>query len=188
MTQTMIAPTEKQLSFYNKLVAERQGVEAVDEVVSHLDSALLNRKEISGLIDWLLKQPKTPVPQGEAAKPVGAVEDGMYKNPDTGEIMKVQVAVHGSGALYAKRLVLLSPDRYYEKTVRGKVVVIKAEFVFESGLVRKIDPAWKMTLQEAMEYGQLYGVCCNCGATLTDDSPGGSQELGIGPICARRFA
>ena len=40
-------------------------------------------------------------------------------------------------------------------------------------------------LQAAMKYGKLSGRCCSCGRELTND---GSIELGIGPICAEKFA
>jgi hypothetical protein len=95
-------------------------------------------------------------------------EDGMYRLGET--VYKVQIAVHGSGKLYAKRLVHQSDDTW--------------RFVFESGAIRKLGAADKMTLEEAKAFGKLYEVCCVCGATLTDDSPGGSIEQGIGPICA----
>jgi hypothetical protein len=42
-----------------------------------------------------------------------------------------------------------------------------------------------MTLDQAKAFGALYGACCNCGKTLTDER---SIEAGIGPVCARKFA
>lgn len=41
----------------------------------------------------------------------------------------------------------------------------------------------RMTLEQAKQFGAIYGVCCNCGATLTDE---GSIEAGIGPVCAKK--
>lgn len=34
------------------------------------------------------------------------------------------------------------------------------------------------------KYGSLYGICCVCGRTLTDES---SIAAGIGPICSQKF-
>jgi hypothetical protein len=92
---------------------------------------------------------------------VGEIVEGMQP-----EIYKVQIAVHGSGRPYAKRL-------YADG------------FAYEQGGMRRIAEAGrKMTLDEAQSYGKLYGVCCKCGRTLTDEN---SIAAGIGPICAGKF-
>lgn len=104
--------------------------------------------------------------------------DGMYQLPD-GRIVKVQYAVHGSGKPYAKLLVKL--DEPVIK--RGKQVTWGFEYA--PGLVRECTPERKMSLEDAKAWGALYGACCNCGATLTDET---SIEAGIGPICSGRFA
>ena len=111
----------------------------------------------------------------KAAAPAGAkvTEDGMYRHPD-GTVAKVQFAVHGSGNLYAKRLIITTKDG-----------APKGTFEFEGGLINKLSPEMKMSLEEAAEFGHLYGFCCNCGATLTDEK---SIAAGIGPICAGKFA
>jgi hypothetical protein len=99
------------------------------------------------------------------------ITDGLYRSPE-GTVYKVQKAVHGSGHLYAKRLEV-DPD-----TKTGT-------FEYAYGAIRLIDPAWRMTKEDAIAFGALYGCCCNCGRTLTDEK---SIEAGIGPICSRRFA
>lgn len=100
-------------------------------------------------------------------------EDGFYLNPETDEVFKVQVAHHGSGGLYAKRLVLPAGG------------VERGAWTFERGLIAKLDPAWKLTLEQAQAWGRLYGYCCRCAAILTDET---SIERGLGPICAGKFA
>ena len=100
-----------------------------------------------------------------------AITDGLYRSPD-GSVYKVQKAVHGSGNLYAKRLEVDPGSR-------------TGTFVYEPGAIRRIDPAWRMTKEDAIAFGSLYGCCCACGRTLTDEK---SIEAGIGPICGRRFA
>lgn len=106
------------------------------------------------------------------------VGEGMYRNPDNGEIYKVQIAHHGSGKLYAKLL----EQRDEPTTKRGKTVT--HEFRYIPGLLAEIQLSWKMTLQEAQEWGHLYGSCCRCGTILTDEK---SIEMGIGPVCADKF-
>lgn len=96
------------------------------------------------------------------------VEDGIYRTPD-GTVYKVQEAKLTHGRLYAKRLTVED----------GKGV-----FVYERGGISLLTPAMRMTLDEAREYGRLYGVCVRCGSPLTDEV---SIAAGIGPICAGRF-
>lgn len=96
------------------------------------------------------------------------LEAGMYRTD--GEIFKVQLAVHGSGRPYAKLLTLHHGE--------------KATFEYIPGAINRIRPEHRMTLEQAKEFGAIYGVCCNCGATLTDER---SIEAGIGPVCAGRI-
>lgn len=109
----------------------------------------------------------------EAAKPAAekATEAGMYKVGET--IFKVQKAVHGSGHLYAKRLL---PPKFHGA---------KARFVHAPGVFKTLTVADKMTLEEAKTFGALYGTCVVCGRTLTDEK---SIAANIGPVCAKTFA
>lgn len=124
--------------------------------VSSLTPENLTKIQASVLIDTLRK---IPVPA--SAAPV-KLEPGMYKVGD--EVFKVQQS-RQSGNLYAKRL-----------EAHG--------FEYAAGAIRKIKPEHRMTLDEAKAYGRETGVCCNCGAELTDPK---SIEAGIGPICASRI-
>lgn len=123
---------------------------------------------------------KPPTPQDlgstKAAAPKAqpatesALEAGIY-TPDEGTtVYKVQVAVHGSGMLYAKRL---TPQP------GGQT----AKFEYEKGAIRRLTPDMHMSLEQAKAFGAIYGVCCVCGRTLTDED---SIEAGIGPVCAGR--
>lgn len=106
----------------------------------------------------------------KAATPVRkpVTEDGMYRMAD-GTIAKVQIAVNGSGNLYAKRLIV-SDDH--------------GSFEYEPGLIRKLSADDRMTVEQAAEFGKLYGWCCVCGRTLTDEK---SIAAGIGPVCGGRI-
>lgn len=97
---------------------------------------------------------------------------GMYRNPTTGDIFKVQKAVHGSGYLYAKKLHQVSPAGSNDPA---------AFFEIERGAIYKIELDWRMSVEDCKEFGALYGVCCVCARTLTRES---SIEAGIGPVCA----
>jgi hypothetical protein len=96
-------------------------------------------------------------------KSTRVTEDGMYLKD--GVVFKVQIAKQGSGRLYAKRL-----------TENG--------FEYAQGAINTLRSEHKMSLEQAKEYGRLYGVCCQCGTELTDEN---SIAAGIGPICAGKF-
>lgn len=93
--------------------------------------------------------------------------EGMYKKD--GQIYKVQIAVHGSGRPYAKKLVEVDGEW---------------EFTRAPGMVNRLTSADKMTLEEAKEFGKLYGTCCVCGRTLTKEE---SIAEGIGPVCSGKM-
>lgn len=138
--------------------------------------ANLTKAEASPMIDSLIEQAKAQrsaqrVQQADAKRRAERVEleAGIYLVDGT--VYKVQKAIHGSGNMYAKVLVTDAPG--------------VAHFDYAPGAIRKIRPENRMNLDQAKEYGAVYGVCCNCGRTLTDES---SIEAGIGPVCSRKFA
>lgn len=114
------------------------------------------------LLDEYYAADVKPLPRFE---PV--TEAGFYIQGET--IFKVQKAVHGSGKLYAKQLMIAGD---------------KGSFEYAPGMINKLRAGDKLTKERAAELGQLYGMCMICGATLTDEQ---SIERGIGPICAGKL-
>lgn len=154
--------TEKQIAFIKRLQDERGQV---------LDATRLplTSKDASTVIEGLLAMPKSAPVTTPQASPL---TDGMYQTAN-GTIYKIQKAVaQGSGNLYAKRLV---PGEGYGS---------KATFVYAPGAMKGLTLADKMTLEQAKKFGALYGTCCVCGRTLTNEA---SIEAGIGPVCATKF-
>lgn len=140
-------------------------------------------REISPLIDELKEElhnkPKVAV---SVMEPSATVAEGMYRDPDTGAIYKVQRAIHGSGNLYAKRLRIVSEA---ERDDEGDIVVPgKVVFDYSPGTLRTLRPEWRMTMEQAVEFGALYGTCVRCGRTLTKEK---SIERAMGPICAGKL-
>lgn len=123
-----------------------------------VDFATLTSAEASSLITELLNSPRK---SGAIAERVS--EEGMYRNAE-GDIFKVQRS-RESGNLYAKRLDLIEG------------------FIYEAGAVRLLKPSDRMTLDDAKAFGVQYGICCVCGALLTNEV---SVAEGIGPICGGR--
>jgi hypothetical protein len=117
-----------------------------------------------------------PAPAPAPARKSGELEAGMYRKD--GKIYKVQVAVHGSRKPYAKELVFVEHHDMGDSGLKGVW-----EFVYAKGMVYKLTSADRMTLEDAKEFGALYGTCCVCGRLLTNEV---SIEAGIGPVCGKR--
>lgn len=154
----------------------------------------LTKRRASWLIDQLKQFDWKPrnqeaLPGTEAVEKV-TLEDGMYMLDR--EVFKVQHAIHGSGNQYAKRLELSEPDCAdcvngdTENCVEvfGHPCAWGASFVYAPGVIRKLRPEHRMSLEEAKAFGAVYGTCAACGRTLTNEA---SIEAGIGPVCAKRF-
>lgn len=112
--------------------------------------------------------------------------DGVYRNAANGKIYKVKRAVHGSGRKVAHELVITEEVIMVDTSTefehdQAKVKTFVGEFVYAGLATRFVKAEEKMTLEEAKKFGALYGVCCQCGRTLTKQE---SIDAGIGPICA----
>lgn len=160
------AASPAQLGFLSTLVEERdyEGLngnlyERAFDVATG-SGKFISKAEATQLITALKGCPKLQGPTAPTQAP-----EGMHLL--RGEVFKVQIAVHGSGRPYAKRL---------EKG--------SGEFVYDKGAIRNLSEDTLMTLEQAKEFGHLYGRCCRCGRTLTDE---GSIAAGIGPVCATKF-
>lgn len=175
--------TEGQERFLRNLVGQKlaPGSELAEAILAK--APLLTKIEAKRHLDDLQQLPDyvAPVAAGEKPARRNAPEveaDGMYRNPETGEIFKVQIAYHGSGKLYAKKLVELETP----ETKRGKEH--RYEFVMARGAIMTLKPEWRLSIEDAAEFGRLYGCCIRCGTVLTDEA---SIERGIGPDCAKKF-
>ncbi|UVF61756.1 hypothetical protein SEA_NOVASHARKS_51 [Gordonia phage NovaSharks] len=128
-------------------------------------------------------------------------EDGIYVvNPGYGDILgadyiKVQMIREGS-RLYAKRLVKLYPEKLeLEPNPKNAISLWCAQngmskpvkWQYTPGLIRDIGEhmVTKLSIEDAAQFGHLYGICMECGAILTNEE---SIERGIGPICAGKWS
>lgn len=164
--------TAKQESLLRRLLKEKE--HGITDVDIWLLKALDTKASASAAIGQLIKcQRKVTVTSDREG---GPVTEGMYRRGD--RIFKVQKAVHGSGNLYAKELLPLDEPHVM------KTKTVTHYFKYAPGEIRKLSGADRMTLEEAKAWGALYGTCCVCGATLTDER---SIAAGIGPVCGKRF-
>ena len=194
-TKTARPATDKQISYLLALLEQRE-VEPSYAFELKIGLEDLDIREASKAIDNLKSYPRrveVAITQ-TAPRPVRSsiTEDGMYVKD--GVVYKVQFAVHGSGNLYAKRLVVAGECQGHLDTSGNSIEMVycdgacdpspAAEFVYEAGAVNRLAPEDKMTLEAAQAFGRLYGICCRCGATLTDET---SIAAGIVPVCGSRF-
>lgn len=89
---------------------------------------------------------------------------GMFRRSD-GSIFKVQAA-RGSGNLYAKLL------------------LDGGGFAYAAGAINSLGEDDRLSLDDAKAFGRETGICCCCGAELTNPD---SIAAGIGPICAAKY-
>lgn len=162
-----------------------------DRQRDYLRDLMLRKAQIKGipapeaeakLAEWLptvsAAQASTEIDQVKAwlaeNKPAAAqVEDGFYRLSDVETPIRVIHAVHGSGHQYARAL--NADTRKWDVQIPGLLNRVSRE-----GVRIDTDPDLAPAL------GKLYGICMVCGTTLTDKNPGGSIELGIGPVCRAR--
>lgn len=182
--------TEKQVAFALALGRDLRSLVGQDEdrkdVVDSLGDVFLaarsDRRKMSTLIDSMLTLVRDWRSTDRAAQPAPEAEAKVAQTPEgvhrlDGEVFKVQRAVNGSGRLYAKRLAVTDHGEDSEPRY-------STEFVYAPGVARRLSEDTLMAVEEAAEYGRLYGTCIVCGRTLTDE---GSIARGIGPVCAEKF-
>lgn len=139
--------------------------------------------DISAVIDRLQDDVRTaPRQERLLTTPIqgGELDDGMYRM--AGSIYKVQHAVHGSGRQYAKILrIVAEPERDDEGDIVSPGSIV---FSYAPGVVHQLTSEHRMTLEQAKEFGALYGTCVRCGRTLTKEK---SIERAMGPVCAQKI-
>lgn len=180
--------TAKQVEFINRLQSERrwEDIPALEQQVEDARFAWrkgqFSKRDASLLIHNLdLAHRREPV----AVEQESASIEGMHRLD--GKIFKVQVAVHGSGRPYAKALITeqVGTCGGCEKCDgEDKCPAFESRFEYAAGVVRRLSTATRLSLDEAKEFGAVYGVCCVCSRTLTNEA---SIAAGIGPICAGKF-
>lgn len=159
--------SEKQEDYLRSLLARKNPEADADALVKALNDADNPRAAASVTIDALKQAPDAPK-SAEAE-----LEDGIYLVDGT--VYKVYHTKHGANQQVAKELVIDGPAN-----------LDRASFEYRGKRpLRKIKPEHRMTLEQAKEFGAVYGVCCECSTTLTREE---SIEAGIGPVCARKFA
>jgi hypothetical protein len=159
--------SQKQFDFIKSLLASKQTTPEIDARVQTFREAAMagtmTSSQASGLIDTLKVLPRKAEPEQ------APLEAGMYRSGTT--IYKVYCTVHGSRRMCAKELVL-------DEVAEGEAPT--AHFEYRGLATRFVKADQRLSLEQAKEFGVIYGVCCKCGTTLTDEN---SIANGIGPVC-----
>lgn len=159
---TGIPATPGQIDFINVLKKERRVPESLVEGYRELwRRGGFTAKVASALISEMEMFPKI-----EKVYEKNVSLEGIHNVK--GQVIKVQRA-RESGYLYTKVLT---------QGLDGKWTFVRLQ-----GGLKLVGPRTKITLEDAKKYGKLYGTCCICGRTLTDET---SISNGIGPICAEK--
>lgn len=132
-------------------------------------------KEASALIDLLFKLPRAGTKarlqaQAETQQRMDTeLEEGAlyaHDHPSRSDLADIEVyrvqRSKSSGKLYALRVLEEGGTEY------------------APGMVTRLDPSRKLTLEEAKAWGRRTGTCCACYRTLTNPA---SVEAGVGPVC-----
>jgi hypothetical protein len=160
--------TPNQINFIRDLLGSRViDADVRSDIEARLADGTLDKSRASHAIDRLRLAPKASASKPESAK--ADLEEGVYRKD--GVIFRVHRS-RESGKVYAKRL---------DFDLFGGS---KPRFVYAKGAITTLAPTHKMSKDEAKAFGVETGICCVCGAFLTDAK---SVAEGIGPVCAKGF-
>lgn len=177
--------TEKQIAFINRLMEQIEsktagiltqdalGARGANDMIrTRLASGTpITKMQASQLIETLIKASNinygTPVGV-EAPAPRTPAPLGIYRVD--GEIYCVRKA-RQSDRVYAYKLINIDGRDPRWDYAAGKVFELKVEQM--------------ITVEQAMEFGRMTGICCICGRLLTDED---SVRKGIGPVCGTKYS
>lgn len=156
--------SERQVGYLRSLMGKREWPTHLrwtrGDIQERLSDGTLDGRTAFTLIDALKAAPLV------ATKEVGALSVGMYRTAD-GTFYRVHES-RETGRLYAKRMVW---DMLTES---------KPRFEYDRGAVYRLSASDRLSIADARAWGVETGVCCVCGAFLTDAK---SVARGIGPVC-----
>lgn len=163
----------RQLDFLRKLNDEI--ADALESVGDYQGAEDLRSISLSGLtsaqasqeIDAAMARVKDIRKLLAESKTADWLDDGVYRN-QAGDVVMVYHTIHGAN---------IQVGKVWAGEIDG--------FVYRGrAALRGLTLAHRMTLDEAAEFGRVYGVCCVCALPLTNEE---SKAKGIGPICETRF-
>ncbi len=207
-------PSERQLAFIQKLLATKnhtlgtpdlsqlnvQGASDLIELLlgcENLDNYLvfatpkqisylksLSLKKVGGeeLLKKLLDDNKATELETLSAEIVGSAISTLVQSADIQQVITETGAYKYNGVVYSVRIGRQSGNWQvweYEPSQSKWVYVTKNNYV-----LKKLSPADRLTLNEAIEVSAQTGTCVHCGTTLTALK---SVAGGMGKVCAEKY-
>lgn len=173
---------EKQINFLLRLAGDRVfprlgdcGAERLVTVNRMITNGQVHAGNVSRLIDDLLR---APVDRTAREAERVSLTPGVYEV--NGEIFNVKYN-RAKTNLYAQRLV----EKPNIERLTEADTVVHIEFEYAPGVVRRLRPHHKMSIERARELTIRYGRCLACGRRLKNAE---SVERGIGPVCRKAFS
>jgi hypothetical protein len=180
------AASEKQVAFIDSLLNERE-LDAIQVTSFRSMLPTMTKKQASGMIDILLRQPKrvekvpgakksllqealSKAPKSKYAVPVSELDISLEDTPLTGDLLFIEVKEYMNN-LYMRRLT-------------GSVGGFTRHKVHSQDSIVIMDIIAKDPYKYAKIFGQHYSCCGSCGAELTDPV---SRDLQLGPECRKKF-
>jgi hypothetical protein len=183
-TKTLPRPTDRMISFMQRLASERLipelGSTAEERVASlnlWLDMPAADKYTCMHRIDDMKRAPFAPKQNESASEDLSALSRGVYER--NGEIFVVK-PTKDKQRLYAMRVVEIRGQRLTEDDEK-----VNFELEYVRGGIYNLRPQDKMTKKRAEEFLTRYARCIVCNRSLKDAT---SVERGIGPVCITYFA
>jgi hypothetical protein len=157
--------TDNQLGYLRSLLGSRVAPDGFDEIARIED---LTKREASNLIELMLKQPFRSMDDIVPAD----IPDSRYAYiADNGDPKFFRVATDKQGNRKVQRVLGSPGDFRYTRVTNADAIMLIDKVKDNPGL-------------HGQMFGYLVGACGICGSPLTDPE---SIELGIGPVCARKY-
>ena len=161
---------------------------AIKEGKDHFNGAPILRSDVNKFVDNLKKCPskkKAEKYERQRSHQNRVSEDGIYvvhipNSPD--KVFKVYWNLEET-RLLAKELIIVKPAM---RDADGNIIrQAISEWEYRGQAFRFVSDSdrYEPTLEEALEFGPMYGRCGICGRTLNAEL---SMALGIGPVCGGR--
>ena len=180
------AASDKQVAFIDSLLNERE-LDAIQVTSFRSMLPTMTKKQASGMIDILLRQPKrvekvpgasksllqealSKAPKSKYAVPADELDISLEDTPLTGDLLFIEVKEY-MGNLYMRRLT-------------GSVGGFTRHRVPSNDSVTIMNVISQDPYKYAKIFGQHYSCCGSCGAELTDPV---SRDLQLGPECRKKF-
>lgn len=172
--------TEKQIAAIQREVPRRVWDNPIVALVfdQASKSEPVDRRDASEALDVLFNAPFRP---RETAPAAAELESGIY-TPDQGTTIYKVYWNQPKTRMLAKLLILSAGWAEMTQEQR-KASDEQPSWEYQGMAYRFVKAEQKMTLEQAKAFGKIYGVCCDCGATLTDET---SIANGIGPVCGAK--